>query len=228
MNIEITYFGHSCFLINTGSEKILFDPFITPNELASKVDINSIECDYILITHGHADHIADAEAIAKNTNATVISSFEVITWLENKGVSNTHSMNIGGKWKFPFGVVKMVEAIHSSSLPDGSYGGSATGYVVTLKDKTFYFSGDTALYSDMKLIANKYKIDFAFLCIGDNYTMDIEEAMIAADFIKTDKIIGMHYDTFPWIKIDHEQSKEVAIKANKELVLMKIEETITI
>lgn len=228
MNIQVTYFGHSCFLINTGSEKILFDPFITPNELASKVDIDSIKCDYILISHGHADHIADVEAIAQKTNAQVISSFEIIAWLENKGISNTHSMNIGGKWKFPFGEVRMTEAIHSNSLPDGSYGGSASGFVLTIKDKTFYYSGDTALFSDMKLLADQYNIDFAFLCIGDNYTMGIEDALLAAEMINTKKVIGMHYDTFPWIKIDQDYVKEVAVKANKELVLMKIEETITI
>ncbi len=224
--MEITYYGHSCFQVNTGDYKLLFDPFISPNELASHIDISSIEADYILLSHGHADHVADAESIAKRTGAQIISSFEIVTWFENKSLKNTHSMNVGGEWKFPFGLVKMVNAIHSNSLPDGSYGGTASGFVIDTGEKTFYYSGDTALFSDMKLIAEQYTLDFAFLCIGDNYTMGIREAMTAANFVGTNKIIGMHYDTFPWIKIDREKTALAAKEAGKELTLMKIGETL--
>lgn len=224
--MEITYYGHSCFQINTGGYKLLLDPFISPNELANHIDVSSIEADFILLSHGHADHVADAETIAKRTGAEIISSFEIVTWFENKGLKKTHSMNVGGKWNFPFGLVKMVNAIHSNSLPDGTYGGTASGFVIDTGEKVFYYSGDTALFSDMKLIAEQYTLDFAFLCIGDNYTMGIHEAIMAADFVQTDKIIGMHYDTFPWIKIDKEKVLHAAKEAGKELVLMKIGETI--
>ncbi len=224
--MEITYYGHSCFQINTGGFKLLFDPFISPNELAAHIDVSSIEADFILLSHGHADHVADAEKIARRTGAEIISSFEIATWYENKGLKKTHSMNVGGKWKFPFGLVKMVNAIHSNSLPDGTYGGTASGFVIDTGKEVFYYSGDTALFSDMKLIAEQYTLDFAFLCIGDNYTMDINEAITAAGFVQTNKIIGMHYDTFPWIKIDKEKVLHIAKEAGKELVLMKIGETI--
>lgn len=226
--MDITYYGHSCFLINIEGTKVLFDPFITPNELASDIDIEKIEADFILLSHGHADHVADAEKIAKNTNAKLVSSFEIVTWYENKGISDTHPMNIGGKWKFPFGTVKMVEAVHSNSLPDGTYGGTPAGFIIETEKSTFYYSGDTALFSDMKMIGESFNIDFAFLCIGDNFTMDVAEALKASDFVKTDKIIGMHYDTFPYIKIDKENTIELAKKAGKEITLMKIGETINL
>lgn len=225
--MQITYYGHSCFLIETGGTKILFDPFITPNELASDIDIDSIKADYILLSHGHQDHMADVEAIYKNTKATLVSSFELVSWFGNKGVENSHPMNHGGKKEFDFGTVKMVNAIHSSSLPDGSYGGNPAGFVVQTAEKTFYYAGDTALTLDMQLIGEEFAIDFAFMPIGDNFTMDIKDALKAAEFVKTDTIIGMHYDTFPYIELDHEGVKNVAANAKKDLKLMEIGETLT-
>ncbi|RAU83033.1 metal-dependent hydrolase [Pontibacter arcticus] len=226
--MKITYYGQSCFLFEIGEHKVLFDPFISPNQLASHIDVNSIKADYILLSHGHTDHVADAEQIAKNNNATIVASFEIADWFGNKGVEKTHPMNIGGKVSLPFGTVKMVNAIHSNSLPDGTYGGAAAGFVVESPEKTFYFAGDTALTYDMKLIPEIFDLDFALLPIGDNFTMDIQDAMIAADFVQVDKVIGMHYDTFPYIEIDHEEVKDVARMADKELILMEIGQTISL
>src|SRR5688572_27801936 len=140
--MEITYYGHSCFLFNIGDIKVLFDPFITPNPLASEINIENIHPDYILLSHGHGDHIADAEILAKVNDAMIISSFEITEWFEKRGVKNVHPMNIGGRVHFEFGSVKMVNAIHSSSLPDGTYGGQAAGFVIESGEKTFYFAGD--------------------------------------------------------------------------------------
>lgn len=226
--MQITYYGHSCFLIEINGKSILFDPFITPNELARDVDINSIKADYILLSHGHQDHMADVEAIYKNTKATLVSNFEIVSWFGNKGVKNSHPMNHGGKATFDFGTVKMVNAIHSSSFPDGSYAGNPAGFVVETAEKTFYYAGDTALTLDMKLIGEAYAIDFAFMPIGDNFTMDIKDAVKAADFVKTNTIIGMHYDTFPYIKLDRKEVENVAANGKKELKLMDIGETLTL
>lgn len=220
--MKITYYGHSCFGVETADTKILFDPFITPNPLAGDIDINTIEADYILISHGHEDHIADAEAIAKRTGATVVANFEVIAWLGSKGVEKGHPMNTGGKWKFDFGQVQLVPALHSSSMPDGSYGGSANGFVVQIEDKTFYYAGDTALFSDMKLIGESYTIDFAFLPIGNNFTMDVYDACRAAEFLNTRQVVGMHYDTFPYVKIDHAEAEKAADTNNLNLHLIEV------
>lgn len=223
--MNIIYYGHSCFGVEVNGRHLLFDPFITPNELAKGIDVNTVKADYILISHGHEDHIADAISIAKRTNATVICNWEIHTWLKKKGINNIHPMNIGGKWKFDFGNVKCVAAAHSSGLPDGSDGGNPMGFIVESSTTNFYYAGDTALTYDMKLIGNYRKIDFAFLPIGDNFTMGPENAIIAAEFINCQKIIGMHYDTFGYIKID----KEVALKkfenAGNELILFNIGET---
>ena len=226
--MRITYYGHSCFLIETEGKKVLFDPFITPNGLAENIKIDSIKADYILLSHGHQDHMADVEAIYKNTGATLVANFELVSWFADRGVEHNHPMNHGGKMKFDFGTVKMVNAIHSSSLPDGSYGGNPGGFVVQTKEKTFYYAGDTALTLDMQLIGQEFDIDFAFMPIGDNFTMDIHDALKAADFVKTETIIGMHYDTFPYIKLDHNQAKNVAANAKKDLKLMEIGETLTL
>ncbi len=226
--MQITYYGHSCFLIETGDQKLLFDPFITPNELAKNINVDTLKPNYIILSHGHADHVADVERIYKNSQATLVSNFEVVTWFSKKGIENNHPMNHGGRKEFGWGSLKMVNAIHSSSLPDGSYGGNPAGFVVQTSGKTFYFAGDTALTLDMKLIGEEFKIDFAFMPIGDNFTMGIEDALKAADFVGTNKIIGMHYDTFPYIKINQQDVHQVAAKAGKELKLLQIGETITL
>ncbi|MEQ9187907.1 MAG: metal-dependent hydrolase [Cryomorphaceae bacterium] len=220
--MNITYFGHACFLLETSKAKILFDPFITPNELAKSIDIDSIECDYVFLSHGHEDHVADAEAILKRTNAKLVSCFEIVSWYENKGVSNTHPMNLGGAWKFDFGWAKYVYAMHSSVLPDGSYGGNPGGWVLEVDDQIVYYAGDTALNSEMRLLGERYVIDWAILPIGDNFTMGPVDATKASDFLNCANVIGMHYDTFEYIKIDHGYVKNLFAKTRKNLTLMEI------
>jgi L-ascorbate metabolism protein UlaG (beta-lactamase superfamily) len=223
--MNVTYYGHACFSVEVRGKHLLFDPFIKPNPLAKSVDIKQILADYILITHGHDDHIADAVKIAKHTKATVIANFEVAQWLEKKGLPKVHSMNPGGNVDFDFGRVKSVNAVHSNSLTDGTYGGSPSGFVIESKEGNFYYSGDTALTYDMKLISEIAKLKFAALCIGGNFTMGVDDAIRAAEFIKCKEILGVHYDTFPEIKINHTKAKEKFKAAGKMLHLLGIEET---
>jgi L-ascorbate metabolism protein UlaG (beta-lactamase superfamily) len=221
----VTYFGHSCFLVETGGKKLLFDPFISPNPLAKSVNMGEIRADYILVSHGHMDHTADLVVLAKQTGAMVISNFEICEWAAAQGVARTHAMNIGGHWIFEFGKVKCVNAVHSSSMPDGSYGGSPMGFLVESNSGNLYYAGDTALHYDMKLIGDYKRIDLAFLPIGNNYTMGIDNAVIASQFVKCDKIIGMHYDTNKTILIDKDEAVNKFNAAGKKLHLMKIGET---
>lgn len=226
--MKLTYYGQSCFSVEIKGKKILFDPFITPNELAKHIDVNSIEADYILQSHGHSDHIADTVSIAKRTGATVVGSFEVVGWLGKQGVENTHPMNTGGKWKFDFGTVKCVVAHHSSAMPDGSYGANPMGFVITSDEGNFYFAGDTALTLDMQLIPRWAKLDFAVLPIGDNFTMDVADAIVAAEFAEAYKVVGVHYNTFGFIKIDTQKAQADFKAAGKTLLLPEIGETIEI
>ncbi len=224
--MHFTSYGHSCFSVIIKNKKILFDPFITYNELAKEIDASKIEADYIFLSHGHEDHIADCILIATQTGAKVVCSFEIHVWLNKQGITNTHPMNTGGKWNFDFGVVKCVTAHHSSGLPDGTYGGNPMGFVFTSEEGNFYYSGDTALTLDMQLIPQYAALNFAVLPIGDNFTMDAKDAVQAATFIQCGKIVGVHYDTFGYIKINHEAATQLFAEQGLQLYLLNPGESI--
>lgn len=224
--MKIKHYAHNTFGIEIKGLHLLVDPFITGNEkIKDRFDIMDIAADYILLTHAHSDHTLDAEAIARNTGAVIISNFEIATHYENKGLE-VHPMNHGGSWSFEFGNLKYVNAIHTSSFPDGSYGGQPGGFVIEGEHKNIYIAGDTALTMDMKLIPMRTKLDLAILPIGDNFTMGVEDAIIASDFLQCDKILGCHYDTFGYIEIDHEEAKRKFYEKGKDLMLLEIGESI--
>lgn len=227
--MKVTYLGHACVNIQIEGAHLLVDPFISANPLAGHIDINSIEATYILLTHAHADHILDAEAIAKRTGASLITNPEILDHYRKLGLDG-HDMNIGGSHRFLDGKVKikMVKAVHSSSFPDGSYGGNPAGFLINYKDQTIYISGDTALTMDMKIIPHQYKVDLAILPIGNNYTMGIRDALTAAKFVETNNVLGVHYDTFDVIKIDKEASKRKFSDAHKRLHLLEIESSLEV
>ena len=219
--MKITFLGHASLQINTAEAELLIDPFITGNEKAAHIDIADLKPDFILLTHAHQDHILDVEAIAKSSNATIVSNFEIATYYSNKGFKS-HPMNHGGQWEFNFGSVKYTQAIHTSSFPDGSYGGQPGGFIISAGAKRIYIAGDTALTMDMKLIPATTPVELAILPIGDNFTMGIDDAVIAADYLECDQILGYHYDTFGYIEIDHERAISAFEKSGKKLHLLEI------
>lgn len=223
--MKITFYGHASLGIEIAGKHIIVDPYISPNPKASQVDINTLKADYILLTHAHGDHIADVETIAKNTNATIVSNAEIAGYYEKKDFK-THPMNHGGSWNFDFGKVKFVQAIHSSSFPDGSYGGNPGGFVIEGEHKNIYIAGDTALTFDMQLIPLRTALDLVILPIGNNFTMDVEDAIIASDFVECDKVLGYHFDTFGYIEIDHKEAVKKFFDAGKDLMLLEIGESI--
>ena len=225
--MKITFLGHASLHIEIGEKHIIVDPFISGNELAKDIDVNSLKADYILITHAHQDHILDVETIATNTGAKLVSNYEIITYYGTKGFDG-HPMNHGGSWNFDFGRVTYTNAVHTSSFPDGSYGGSPGGFIIESNEANVYIAGDTALTMDMKLIPMQCKIDLAILPIGDNFTMGIDSAIIASNFVECDEILGVHYDTFGYVKIDHESAKNKFSESNKKLHLLEIGNNITI
>jgi len=226
--MTFTYYGHSCFSVEINGKKLLFDPFITGNPLAKDIDITKIEADYILISHAHGDHLADAEAIANTTGATIVACYEVAMWYAKKGITKYQPMNIGGKWKFDFGTVKCVNAVHSSVLPDGTYGGNPMGFLVTSDEINFYYAGDTALTLDMQLIPTFAEIDLAILPLGDQLTMGIDDAIQAAKMVQVDTVIGVHFDTFAAIKIDHQKAIDNFKTHGIALKLLTVGQTIDI
>ncbi|WP_166923076.1 metal-dependent hydrolase [Flavobacterium poyangense] len=223
--MKITFYGHASLGIEVGGKHIIVDPFISANPQASNIDINTLKADYILLTHAHGDHVLDVEAIAKRTNAVIVSNAEITDYYSKLGFT-AHPMNHGGSWKFDFGKVKYVSAIHSSSFPDRSNGGNPGGFVIEGEHKNIYIAGDTALTMDMKLIPLRTKLDLAILPIGNNFTMDVEDAIIASDFVECDKILGYHFDTFGYIEIDHEEAIRKFFGKGKDLMLLEIGESI--
>ena len=219
--MKITFLGHASLNIELAGINIIVDPFISANDLAKDIDVNSLKADYILITHAHQDHILDVESIAKRTGAKIVSNYEIVTHYGNLGFEG-HPMNHGGSWQFDFGRLTYVNAVHTSSFPDGTYGGQPGGFVIETKEGNIYIAGDTALTMDMKLIPLQTKLDLAILPIGDNFTMGIDSAVIAADFVECDNILGVHYDTFGYIEIDHNEAKSKFSKGGKELKLLDI------
>ncbi|HTG66446.1 MAG TPA: metal-dependent hydrolase [Flavobacterium sp.] len=223
--MKITYYGHAALGIKVGGKHIIVDPFISGNPLAEHIDIDDLKADYILLTHAHGDHVLDVEAIAKRTNAVIVSNAEIAGYYATKGFQ-AHPMNHGGSWNFDFGKVKYVNAVHSSSFPDGTYGGNPGGFVIEGEHKNIYIAGDTALTMDMKLIPMRTKLDLAIFPIGDNFTMDVEDAILASDFVECDKILGYHYDTFGYIKIDHKDAIQKFFDKGKDLMLLEIGDSI--
>jgi L-ascorbate metabolism protein UlaG (beta-lactamase superfamily) len=219
--MNITFYGHACFGIEINGIQILVDPFISGNPKASHIDVNSLQADYILVTHAHQDHVLDVEKIAKNTDAIIVSNFEIVNYFMAKDLKGFH-LNHGGTFKTEHFSAKYVNAIHTSSFADGTYGGKPGGFVLTANNKSIYIAGDTALTFDMKLIPMFTKLTAAILPIGDTFTMGIEEAIIASDFIECNKIIGCHFNTFPPIEIHTEKAKQQFTSKSKELILLEI------
>ncbi|GAB6165532.1 metal-dependent hydrolase [Thermostilla marina] len=200
MATKLTWLGHGTWLIESGEHTILLDPFLDENPQAP-VKADQVNPDYILVSHGHFDHIADAAKIAKRTGAVVVANFEICEWLKRQGVEKTHAMNIGGGFDFPFGRVKMTIAHHSSMLPDGSNGGCPCGYLLTFADGKVYFACDTGLFHDMQLIGLAH-VDVAVLPIGDNFTMGPDDALEAVKLLAPKRVVPVHVNTWPVIEAD--------------------------
>ncbi len=200
MSLTYTFHGHACFTLASNGVSLLFDPFLTGNP-AAKVAADDLAADYILLSHGHFDHMPDTVSIAQRTGATVIGVFELASWMNNQGAANVHGMQPGGSFRFPFGRVKLTIAHHGSMLPDGSYGGVAVGFIVDVGGQRIYYTGDTALFLDMQLYGEE-GIDVLILPIGDNYTMGPEDALRCVRFVKPKRVVPLHYGTWPPIAQD--------------------------
>ena len=225
MSIKLTWYGHACFLIETNRARLLTDPFLSGNPLAP-VRADKVAADYILVSHGHGDHVGDAVAIAKRTGATVISNFEIQNWFVGEGVENVHPQHIGGGHDYPWGRVKLTIAHHGSCLPDGTYGGNPAGFLFYIEGKKIYHACDTGLFYDMKLIGEE-GIDLAILPIGDNFTMGPDDALRAAKLIEPKQAIPIHYNTFDVIKQDpHAWARRVESETATEVVVMKPGDTL--
>ena len=226
--MQVTYYGHSCFGISVGAADLLIDPFITPNGMAAHINVADIPVSAVLVTHGHEDHLADAEEILRRTGAQLITNYEIHNWYSAKGFDNVSAVNQGGSTEHNGVRIKYVNAIHSSSLPDGSNGGNPGGFIISAEGKTIYHAGDTALMMDMQLFGQYEDIDLAMLPIGDTFTMGVDDAVIASEMLDCANTVGMHYDTFPPISIDKDAAKQKFADAGKNLTLMDIGSSINI
>jgi L-ascorbate metabolism protein UlaG (beta-lactamase superfamily) len=217
--MKLTFLGHSAFQLEVAGKSILIDPFLTGNPQAS-TSAETIDADYIVITHGHGDHVGDAVEIARRTNAMVISNHEISLWLRKQGVARTHDMHLGGSHRFEFGILKLTLAFHGSILPDGTCGGNPAGLLFKTAEGNVYHAGDTALFSDMSLIGEE-ALKVAILPIGDNYTMGPEDAVRAVSLLKPAIAIPCHYNTFPVIEQDAEAwAQQVRSKTSAQPVIL--------
>lgn len=227
MSVSIILHGHSTFSIDVNGTKLVIDPFFDGNP-AAKTKTADVAADYVLVTHGHWDHIADALPIAKRTGAQIICNADIGGWFGRQEFKNVHPQHLGGGYQHPFGHVKFTVALHGSGLPDGSYGGMPAGFLLTLNGKKIYIAGDTAVYSDMSLIG-RAGLDVAILPIGDNFTMGPDDALLALEFLKPKVVIPCHFNTWPLIEVDVEEwmervRKETAVKP----VLLTVDEPYTV
>ncbi|MCP4581396.1 MAG: metal-dependent hydrolase [candidate division Zixibacteria bacterium] len=219
--LNLTFLGHSCFLLDDGNYRVVIDPFITGNP-AAKITADELKPDFILLSHGHGDHLGDTLEVAKKNSATVISNFELATYCAGKGVEKTAGLHIGGGADFPFGSLKLTIAHHGSTLGgELAYGGNPVGFIVRMADKVVYHAGDTGLFMDMKLIGELDNIDMALLPIGGYFTMDVDDAAKAVEFLKPKKTIPMHYDTFDPIKADPKIYAEKVKSHGAECVILQ-------
>lgn len=227
--MKATYYGQSCVAFDFNGTAVLLDPFIRYNPLATAVKISDLQPEYIFLSHGHEDHVADMATIQQQGNATVAAVVETAAWVRKQGVPDEKviEFNLGGTLSLPFGTVKMVYAAHTNSTPDGQYGGAAVGFIFSIGEKKIYFAGDTALTMEMHLLAD-LDLDYAFLPIGGHYTMDVADAIKAAQIINCKQIIGVHYNTFPPISIDTEAAKVAFQAAGLTLLLPAIGESLAL
>lgn len=225
--MKCRYLGHSCFILEIGEYSILVDPFIKENPLAGNVNIASIKPDFILVSHAHGDHCADVEYFAQQSSCTLIANYEIVNHYAKKGIQG-FAMNSGGSHAFPFGTLTMTHAYHSSSFPDGSYGGNPNGFIIQSDEACVFYSGDTSLTMDFALIGERYSIDMVFLPIGNVFTMDHIDAARACSLLKAKRCMGLHFDTFPPISIDHDAVKEHMTLQNISFILPMIDEVISI
>lgn len=227
MPTELTWLGHGSWSIVTGGAAVLVDPFLEENP-ACPVGPDEVEADFLLVSHGHSDHMADAVPIAQRTGATVIANFEICQWLVAQGIDRTHAMNLGGGFDFPFGRVKMTIAHHSSMLPDGSYGGNPCGFVLSLPEGNVYFACDTGLFREMDEIG-RMGLALAALPIGDNFTMGPDDALRAVDMIDPQRVVPVHYNTWPLIEQDVDAwARRVRDETETEPVALRPGETLAL
>jgi len=214
--MEINYIGHSTVELVDGDTRVLIDPFLAPNNPAAKVSADDVDPTHVVITHAHQDHFADAVAVGKRTRASFVTISELANVLDEQGIENFTDPNLGGTVEFDWGWVKLVQAFHTSTVPVGERPfspdsgiviGAAAGAVINLGGRTLYHLGDTALFSDLRLIAERTPVDVAFIPIGGHYTMDRHDAAVAADFVGAETVIPVHYNTFPTIETDAEAFK---------------------